>query len=201
MKKQTLNYLVISILVMLFQNYSSNAQTIFHQDDASSKLRISGTSSLHDWDMNVEKFDCSVAIKSDGEDKISVQSVDFKCQVNDLKSHNKIMDKKTHGAFDPDHHPEIKFVTENNAQVVNDTLSTIKGELFISGVKKEINLNFSKVSKNEDQFIVKGNIPLKMSDFGIDPPTAMMGTLKTGDDIVIHYEVLFRNAQLGSLTD
>jgi hypothetical protein len=29
-----------------------------------------------------------------------------------------------------------------------------------------------------------------MSDYGIDPPTAMLGTLKTGDDVVVHFEAV-----------
>jgi hypothetical protein len=38
---------------------------------------------------------------------------------------------------------------------------------------------------------VKGIVPLKMTDFGVDPPTAMLGALKTGDDIKINYDFQF----------
>ena len=46
----------------------------------------------------------------------------------------------------------------------------------------------------DKQFQVKGEVPLKMSDFGIDPPTAMMGTLKTGNEVVIKYNLEFEKA-------
>jgi len=200
MKKRTNNYLIISILILLFQSYSVVAQTVFQPDVTSSKLEITGTSSLHDWEMNVEDFDCAVEVGMDDKENISIQSVDFSCLVEEIKSHNKIMDSKTYKAIDNGKHPKITFSSENQVKPNGNTVSSIKGELLISGVKKMINLDFSLVDHNQDQFKVKGDIPLKMSDFGIEPPTAMMGTMKTGDDIVIHYEILFRNAQLGSLT-
>jgi hypothetical protein len=33
-----------------------------------------------------------------------------------------------------------------------------------------------------------------MSDFGIDPPTAVMGTIKTGDDVVVKFDFEFNRS-------
>jgi hypothetical protein len=33
-------------------------------------------------------------------------------------------------------------------------------------------------------------MPLRMTQFGIKPPTMMMGALRTSDDVVIHFDLL-----------
>jgi polyisoprenoid-binding protein YceI len=32
-----------------------------------------------------------------------------------------------------------------------------------------------------------GMVPIKMTDFGIKPPTAMFGTLRTGDEVKVNF--------------
>jgi hypothetical protein len=31
-----------------------------------------------------------------------------------------------------------------------------------------------------------------MTDYGIEPPKALMGTIKTGDDIVVHLDTVWK---------
>jgi len=32
-------------------------------------------------------------------------------------------------------------------------------------------------------------VPIKMTDYGIKPPTALFGRLKTGDDVKVNFEL------------
>jgi len=34
-----------------------------------------------------------------------------------------------------------------------------------------------------------------MSDYGMQPPTAMFGALRTGDDVTVHFDVAFVPAE------
>jgi hypothetical protein len=43
---------------------------------------------------------------------------------------------------------------------------------------------------------VRGSVPLFMSDFGIEPPTAMLGMLKTADQVTVKFELALRLEQL-----
>ena len=63
--------------------------------------------------------------------------------------------------------------------------------LTIAGKTKEVNIASKLDFKNNSSFMVTGEVPLKMSDFNIDPPTAMMGAMKTGDEVVIKYNFEF----------
>jgi polyisoprenoid-binding protein YceI len=106
------------------------------------------------------------------------------------------MDGKTHKALNSSKYPEIKFqFTKGNTVNVSGQKSNLKGDLIIAGQKKEVDMIFSIVGENQNQITVKGEVPLKMSDFGIEPPTAMMGTLKTGDEVLIKYELTLQKTQ------
>jgi len=43
-------------------------------------------------------------------------------------------------------------------------------------------------------YTFQGTQPIKMSDFGMKAPTAMMGTLKVKDDVTVNYRVTFEGA-------
>jgi hypothetical protein len=48
-----------------------------------------------------------------------------------------------------------------------------------------------KTTKTGD-YQLKGNVPLKMTDFKIKPPTAMLGAMKTGDAVTVKFDVSFK---------
>ena len=35
-----------------------------------------------------------------------------------------------------------------------------------------------------------GQHPMLMSDFGMDPPSAMFGQLRTADEVVVHFDLV-----------
>ena len=41
----------------------------------------------------------------------------------------------------------------------------------------------------DGQYQVSGAYPMKMTDFGIEPPTALLGTMTTGDDVTINFNL------------
>lgn len=63
-----------------------------------------------------------------------------------------------------------------------------KGTLKVAGVEKDVVLE-PKVEKTEKMYRVTGSHELKMSDFGIKPPTMMMGAIKTADKVVVKFDV------------
>ncbi|MGI8893418.1 MAG: hypothetical protein ACR2GN_08150, partial [Bacteroidia bacterium] len=41
------------------------------------------------------------------------------------------------------------------------------------------------------QIIFEGTLPVKMTNHKIDPPTAMLGVVKSGDDTTVSFNVAF----------
>ena len=65
------------------------------------------------------------------------------------------------------------------------------GDLTITGVKKQISLDFT-IDVTSGKISLKGEKKIKMTDFNIDPPKALFGTITTGDDLTIQFSTIFR---------
>ncbi|WP_372650486.1 YceI family protein [Draconibacterium sp.] len=192
---KTYNKLIISLFAFLLASNLSVAQVSYEENESNSKLMVTGTSSIHDWEMAVEDYDCLVSASADENQQISIESIKFSCLAESITSDNKIMDNKAHKALDSDDHPKISFSADATVSATTNSLTKTKGKLQIAGKEKEVELEFTVAEAKDDQFKVSGKIPVKMSDFGIDPPTAMMGTLKTGDEVFIHFDIVLQNMQ------
>lgn len=104
------------------------------------------------------------------------------------------MDKNTYKALDTDKHKNITYKLKkvngiqkksNDNYQVNTT-----GTLMIAGGKQDINLNFN-LKTDTNKLVLKGDYKLNMSDYGVEAPTAMFGTIKTGEEVTIKFETQF----------
>lgn len=167
------------------------AQTSY--DITYSKLTIAGTSSLHDWESDATEVNATGQMQIEGTELKSIDNMTVTVSVEGIKSSKgSIMDGKTHKALESKSHPNITFkLTKVNAIEKSGDAYNIKatGNLTIAGKIKAITLNVKGKVIGNDGLQFEGSKALKMTDFGIDPPTALMGTLKTGDDITVSFNV------------
>ena len=63
------------------------------------------------------------------------------------------------------------------------------GLLRIAGVEREVTLPLKTVRKG-DGLVVSGTVDVLMTDYGIKPPTAMLGMVKADPKIKVTFEVL-----------
>ena len=159
-----------------------------------SSVTVSGTSSLHDWHEKAGDFTATVKLQpNDGASSV-IEQVTFVCKSASLTSENSIMTSKTHAALQAKKYPEIIFISKEPITISGPDgkfSGVVKGELNLNGVRK--NLSFPvKGSFEGDRLSVSGSQALKMSDYNIKSPTAMLGTLKTGDEVTVHFDLKFQ---------
>ena len=163
-------------------------------DNETSFLQVLGTSSLHDWHVQAEKQSGSL-ILSDA-DKLAISSLTFSVESESLKSGKSAMDKKTFEALNTKKFKTIEFslteVIAVNKKTEKRYEISASGNLVINGVKKPIAVKFS-IEKNEKVYILEGSHKLLMTTFGIAPPKALLGTIKTGDEIEVKFKSIFKN--------
>lgn len=153
---------------------------------AQSSLTIQGTSTLHDWESTVEEYSVSGNITEAGPSQIEVVIA-----VGSIKSgRSSVMDSKTYDALRLEDHPQIRFQTDQLPMAGNQMRGS--GQLTIAGVTRQVTVTGTLTQQSDGTWLAKGKVPLRMTDFGVDPPTAMLGTLKTGDDITINYHLVIK---------
>ncbi|MFG6687402.1 YceI family protein [Mariniflexile sp. HNIBRBA6329] len=165
----------------------------FNLTNKESTLTVLGTSSLHDWHITAEQQSGKIVFKNLEAGEIDKCNIDIVAE--SLKSGKSSMDKNTYKALNTSSYKTISFQLINVKEVANKgngkfTLKT-EGDLSISGVKKRIPLEFS-LSIVDGKITLTGEKKIKMTDFKIDPPKALLGTITTGDDITIKFSTIFK---------
>merc|ERR1712000_68435 len=112
----------------------------------------------------------------------------FSVKAESLKSGKSGMDKNTYKALNTGKYKTIDFNLTSVSKIEkiseNSFKAIVKGDLTISGSKKSISLTLN-LKLDGSKLLVEGEKALKMTDFGIEPPKALLGTIKTGDAIKI----------------
>lgn len=171
----TLKILAVSIFLL-----SSAIQL----NTANSKLTVTGTSSLHDWEILVKDY------RIEGQwNGSSLQDLKVAVVSKSLDSDNSVMNGKTHDALEVKKYSTITF-SAKELSAKNGVLSGT-GTVRVVGKSKSISVNLPYKIEGGKLLKLSGKVPLKMSDFGISPPTAMFGTLKTGDAVEVVLDLQF----------
>lgn len=190
-KLKTLSFLITTILLV---------QTLHSQNfnlSNNSSITLSGTSSLHDWDVEVESFSGNILFNDF--ENMDISDIKINVISESLKSGKKGMDKNTYKALKTKDHKNIlfQFSKVESISKIDDSSYRIngQGQLSITGVTKDVNIDFL-LSKNdlengEGTCSITGSCTINMTDFGIEPPKALLGTIKTGEVIKVKFNTSF----------
>ena len=182
-----------SFLVMVFSTNSIIAQT-YNVNNGASNLKVEGTSNVHDWEITAKDLQGSMKVQMTDGQLVQIDQIQLTVVAESLKSGKGGMDKNTYKALKTDKHKNITYQLQkvNNLDCTSktDCKVTTTGVLTIAGTKQTVDMVFSaKVSG--DKIVLTGERKIKMSEFKIDPPTAMFGTITTGDDVTIKFQIAF----------
>lgn len=182
-----------SALLMIVTAQISIAQT-YNLNNSASTLKVEGTSNVHDWEIDAkEQQGKLIAELADGQ-LVKISQLEFNVKAESLKSGKSGMDKNTYKALNTDKHKQITYKMNkvNNIDCVTtgNCKLTTSGTLTIAGNSRPIDITFdAKVTG--DKITLTGSKALKMSEFKVDPPTAMFGTITTGDQVTIKFTSTF----------
>jgi polyisoprenoid-binding protein YceI len=184
--------LLLLLTAFFIRSEYSNAQVPQVKDY---KVTVKGTSSMHDWESNVEKLECKTSYKIKNNELITIEDATLKVTVRSIKSaKGKIMDNKTYDAFDSEKHPFIIFTLRSEKIDPENLTVNLTGTLEMAGITQPIDLIASYRVLTNGDFQLIGNENVKMSDYKMTPPKAMMGTIKVGDEVNITFDITFSNS-------
>jgi polyisoprenoid-binding protein YceI len=157
-------------------------------------LKIEGTSNVHDWSMTAEDISGTAMVTFGDNGLEGFDKVNISVRSKKIESGKRIMNNKTYDALEADDHPTIHYelISVSNLESSGNQFSgKATGKLEIAGESNIVTIPFQGSIVNGNTFKVNGDFSLEMTDYGIDPPTAMLGTLKTGNQLTLNYEFTF----------
>ncbi len=168
---------------------------------STSRIWVSGTS-------NVKNFECKAvspvvnadATKSDAATAIvagekSVVAVDLKVAVETLDCGSGTMNGHMKDAMDPKDHPTIEFALASYdlAKSVDSAGVTLAGTLTIHGEAKPVTINAGAKNAGGGVLHLTGMYELNMKDYGVKPPSLMLGTMRVGEKVQVHFDLQLKN--------
>jgi polyisoprenoid-binding protein YceI len=163
---------------------------------STAKVTVNGNSTLHPWTASsstVKVTGIELAAAGEGDalqyalEPGALTAFDVAIPVRSLSSPKDGIDKNMHKALKAEQHADIRF----RLKALDKTASGHRavGLLTIAGVEKEVALDL-QVQRKDETLAVTGTTAIVMTDFGVTPPKAMMGMIKTDPKVQITFELL-----------
>jgi polyisoprenoid-binding protein YceI len=181
---------LLSVLMIAAAATSAGAQSINMSLDPVSTIRVDGTSNVHDWHATSSQITATIQVGSPIAES-RVESVTLTLPVTSLKSGKGGLDKNLYKALKADQNPTITFVMKTyNATPKGDAFAAaITGLLTVNGVEKEVTAEATVTTDGKGGLKAVGTAAMKMTDFGVKPVTALLGTIRTGDAITVKFDL------------
>jgi polyisoprenoid-binding protein YceI len=195
--KPTVRKISVLTAAILFTFLTSQAQVRYTQNAA--KISIAGTSTLHDWHMASSEVTCEAVFETNAKgEPVRLTSLNVTLPAESLKSGKGAMDKNAYSALKTDVQKQIAFQLVS-AELSSKTIES-KGKLKIAGTSKQIDLASAYVTLPDHSIQCKGSKKILMTDYGVEPPTFMFGSVTTGNEITVSFELILVPANIKPVT-
>ena len=166
-----------------------------------SRLWVAGTSTVRSFKCDAAAFDAKV--ESSGTDAVAailagekaVSNVEVTIPAEKLDCRNGTMNEHMRKALKVKEFPTIVFQasTYDLARTKDSVGVTLNGSLTLGGVQKPITIKATAKPGPEGALVVSGTREVRMTEFGLKPPTLMLGTMKVDEKINVGFEVVLKN--------
>lgn len=199
MLTKTKQQIVVALLLPALISWQTASAPM--QLESSSRLWVSGTSSVRGFQCEAAGLEASVTSRGDdavaavlGGDK-SVEAVEVAVAANSLDCKNGTMNGHMLKAIKATEHPSISFkLSSYDLAPANDSMKvTMSGKLTLGGVERDITLEATAAPGPENTLKITGTHALLMTDYGLKPPSLMLGTMKVHDKVTVHFDLILKN--------
>ncbi len=207
MKRGMMKKLALGAAAMLLLAGAGRAQVLVSPGGS---LRIEGDSTLHKWSSTATVVAMTFTLADGAPQPLSeaikaskVKGLEVRIAVAGLKSGESGLDKNMRKAMSADQFPEVVYklghyeMTKGGSEGVLNAKAA--GELTIAGRTKPVTIDV-EFRLGQDAAALKGSYTLEMSDYGIKPPTLMLGAIKVRDPVTIRFDLLLKPADAAKKT-
>lgn len=160
----------------------------------SHEVKIDGTSNLQSWWAEAEDISGQFDVHIEDGKIVAIDNVNIRITAESIKgSGGRRMNKKIYEALDTDNHSDITYELREILSLNENPGTariTARGVLTVAGVSRNIEMNPVGQVLNNGDIEFTGTQIIDMTNYNVDPPTAMFGLLQTGEEIEISYKIV-----------
>lgn len=186
-------------ILLLFVSALCFAQSNFKVEKMN--MTIDGTSTLHDWTSTVTEVNMDGIIKFTNNTIKGIENLKVSVPVTSIEStKGRIMDNKTYRALKSEEHPNIVYNLEKINSIDrtgNEFTIRTQGQLNIAGKQNTIYMTVNGQVLSNDRLQFEGDYTLNMTDYEVDPPSAMLGTINTGEEVTVKFNTTLDINEMG----
>lgn len=192
----------LAALIFLTLGFASGPASNYQFDADASTMTISGTSTLHDWTCQVEAVEGYLRTKQVPAEAASdvglgeLSAVSVKIPVQQIECGKDRMNGNLREALQANAYPTIIFQLQTaSVAPLPDSAGAwfqveAEGRLAVAGTWQPVRLDVRGQRLDDGRLRFVGETPLTMTSFDVDPPSFMLGAVKTGDEITVAFDVI-----------
>lgn len=194
MKKILPTLLIPALCTLPVLSHAQNGKVRLSDD---SKLSIKGKSNVNEFRCQAEhdlQQDTLNYFYKVSDDTVTVNGVLLQLEIDQFDCGKRAINRDFRSTLKYQEYPFIEIilnelVLEDPSDIIPKTaLITIR----IAGVEQNYEVPLHSFSTSEDHFTVGGNKVLHMTDFGLVPPSPLMGLIKVEDELDIEFDLVIR---------
>lgn len=160
-----------------------------------SRVWVEGTSSTRSWRCESARAEGSAAAATtDLAQLANVSRAEITIPVSTLDCHNGTMNGHMRNALKAATAPEIRF-RASSVQVTptgaDQGTAEMRGTLSIAGQDRPVTIN-GTVARQNGQLRVRGSKSIVMTEWGVRPPSLMLGTMKVRPAATVGFDVVLK---------
>ena len=208
--------LLISTLLIASAVHAAEATRL--TAGAASAVVLEGSSNVADWRCRGTSIDARMAVATspdhinevidrieDGNTGVWMSNpsrgsfpepvFDLAVPITTFRCGNRVMESDMRRALKADQHPTVRFAFRKLRGGIRHDLDTglyhaaIAGDLTLAGVTRTIQLDVSAERLSRRSFRIRAVLPLRMTDFGVTPPSALFGAIRARNGLTVHFDL------------
>lgn len=160
-----------------------------------SRVWVDGTSTARAWHCeSTRATGTAAAATTELAQLASVGSATVTVPVGTLDCRNTTMNGHMRNALKADQAPELRFrATSVAVTPTSDTEGTVamQGTLSIAGQERPVTIN-GTVAREDGQLRVKGSKRITMTEWGVRPPSLMLGAMRVAPAATVGFDVVLK---------
>ena len=172
-----------------------------------SDVTLAGRSNVNQWTCRSSVFEATIGVTQDGPFVLAAATPERKVAVTvpvfSLKCGNKRMDQDLYDALDAERFPAIEYqLVSYQMEVVGDgqLAANTVGDITVAGVTRRVEIPVRAQRLGDGTVAGQGTLQLRMTDFGVQPPVALLGLIRARNDIEVSFRVLLDKTVVDALT-